>query len=196
MNTYPPSVLHPSSSKPLDISSTHTFLANFLRLANLDPAYRPDSTLSDHGPQSNSSSGNLNLILHHLNRIKLGLEGKHLGAETLAAGHFGESKTMETTEVTAVKKRKWHDRDAGITPVGTGIPEVISFAGDSVDVVLTAQDSSLDMQKVVEGDGWQDREDFELAQDDADVDVNNAQRDPTAADMEGVVSSRYQSSVI
>lgn len=186
MNTYPPSVLHPSYSKPLDIPSARTFLANFLRLANLDPAYRPDSILSDHGPQSNSSSGNPTLILHHLNRIKLGLEGNHLGAETLAEGQFGESKNADTTEFTSAKKRKWRGRDAGIDSIGTGKPEVISTAEDTANVVLITPAGSPNTQKVVEGEGWQDREDFELAQDDTDVDVNNAQRDPTAADMEGI----------
>ncbi len=188
-NAYPPCVSHPSSSKRLSTPSAHTILSTFLHLANLDPAYRPDSTLSERGPESNSSSGNPNLTLHHLNRIMLGLEGTNLGAEDLGAGFFSEGKsaTETTTRDSGGKKRKWQGRDAGLAPVKTGIPKVVSTAEDDVDAVLTAQGT--DAQKaatVADGEGWQDREDFELAQDDEDVDVNNPQRDPAAADMEGM----------
>jgi hypothetical protein len=181
-STYPPSVLHPSSSKPLDIPSAHAILSTFLRLANLDPAYRPDSTLTERGPESSSSSGNPNLTLHHLSRIKLGLEGTNLGADDLDARFFGKGSDATENENYERKKRKWHDRDADLVPIMTGIPTVVSTAEEDVDAVLTAQDT--DTQEALEGEGWQDRQDFELAQDDEDVDMNNAQRDPTAADTE------------
>jgi hypothetical protein len=195
---YPPSVLHPSSTIPLDIPSAHTILTTFLHLANLDPAYRPDSTLSERGPEANSSSGNPNLTLHHLNRIKLGLEGTNLGAEDLDAGFFGEGGNKATDrDRDRAKKRKWQeDRDADYAPIRTGIPKVISTAEEEdVHAVLTAQDA--DTQKMANAEGWQDREDFELAQEDEDVDVHNAQRDPAAAaDREGIMGEEEMGRMI
>lgn len=180
-NVYPPVVLHTTASQHLDIPSAHTLLSTFLHLANLDPAYHPDSTLTERGPQSNSTSGNPNLTLHHLNRIKLGLEGKNLGAEDLAASRA--ERDGEGTETERGKKRK---RDPCPPPFKTRrVPEVVSTArNEDGDAILTAQSTNTQDR---EAEGWQDREDFELAQDDEDVDVNNAQRDPAAAaDMEDV----------
>lgn len=182
INAYPPFVHHPSSSKPLSTNSAHTILTTFLHLANLDPAYRPDSTLSERGPESNSSAGNPNLTLHHLNRIKLGLEGTNLGEEDLAADFFGKAKkATDGKDSVGGKKRKWQDRDTATTLVKTGIPEVISTADEDVDAILTVQHTINAHGAAANGEGWQDREDFELAQDDEDVDMNSAQRDPAAA---------------
>lgn len=174
-NAYPPLVLHPTASQHLDIPSAHTLLSTFLHLANLDPAYHPDSTLTERGPQSNSTSGNPNLTLHHLNRIKLGLEGNNLGAEDLAANRAEQDG--EGTKTERGKKRK---RDPCPPPFKTrGVPEVVSTtANEDGDSILTAQNTNTHDR---EAEGWQDREDFELAQDDEDIDVNNAQRDPAAA---------------
>jgi hypothetical protein len=181
LNAYPPSVHHPSSFKPVSTHTAHTILNTFLHLANLDPAYRPDSTLSERGPESNSSPGNPNLTLHHLNRIKLGLEGTNLGADDLDAEIFGQGKKpIKGNDGEGGKKRKWSDRDKVIAPVRPGIPKVISTAEEDVDAAVTLEGDD-GTAPVVNGKGWQDREDFELAQDDGDVDVNNAQRDPAAA---------------
>lgn len=185
-NAYPPSVHHPSASIPLDSTSAHTMLTTFLQLADLDPAYRPDSTLSERGPESNSSAGNPNLTLHHLNRIKLGLEGRNLGVEGLEAGIFGKRKTIEVRDGGA-KKRKWQDQDSVTGGSGrVGVPKVVSTAEEGVDAALTAQNTDAE-EIAASGEGWQDREDFELAQDDGDVDLNNAQRDPATGgeDVEG-----------
>jgi hypothetical protein len=180
ISAYPPSVHHPSSSKPVSTHRAHTILTTFLHLANLDPAYRPDSTLSERGPESNSSAGNPNLTLHHLNRIKLGLGGTNLGADDLDAGFFGrEKKPTDNKDGAGGKKRKWSDRDV-VTPfVKPGIPKVISTAEGDVDAIMTTQGDD-GPAHAVDREGWQDREDFEQAQDDGDVDVNNAQRDPAA----------------
>ncbi len=187
-NAYPPSVQHPSASQPVNITSAHTILSTFLQLANLDPAYRPDSTLSERGPESNSSAGNPNLTLHHLNRIKLGLEGSNLGVEDLLETDiFGKRKAPDGREG-GTKKRKWQDRDSAAPPARAGVPKVVSTAKEDVDAVLTAQDTDAqEIATAATGQGWQDREDFELAQDDGDVDLNNAQRDPAAggADIDG-----------
>ena len=183
-NAYPPSVLHPSTSKPLSISSAHTILTTFLHLADLDPAYRPDSTLSERGPESNSSTGNPNLTLHHLNRIKLGLEGTNLSAKDLDAGLVGgDRKPLGSQDRVEGRKRKWQDRDGlDMQPVKAGIPNVVSTAEEDVDVVLATQDTSV--RPATDGEGWQDRTDFELAQDDEVAGSNYAQQDPTAEGME------------
>jgi hypothetical protein len=188
LNAYPPLVHHPSSSKPVSTHTAHTILTTFLHLASLDPAYRPDSTLSERGPESNSSPGNPNLTLHHLNRVKLGLEGTNLGADELEAELCGRGKKFtDGKDEEGGKKRKWSDRDQIIAPVRPGIPKVISTAEQDVDAVV-ALEADDGMADFVNEKGWQDREDFELAQDDGDVDVNNAQRDPAAAavDTEGI----------
>ncbi|KAF7506366.1 hypothetical protein GJ744_011832 [Endocarpon pusillum] len=192
-NAYPPFVHHPSAGQPLDITTAHSMLSSFLQLANLDPAYRPDSILSERGPESNSSAGNPSLTLHHLNRIRLGLEGANLGVEDLVeAGGFGNRRATEDGDRGA-KKRKWQDRDSDASPVRAGRGKVVSSAGQDVDAVLTAQHADTEQAAAAAtaaaatGQGWQDREDFELAQDDGDVDLNNAQRDPAAGstDVEG-----------
>ena len=190
LNAYPPSVHHPSSSKPVSTHTALNILTTFLHLANLDPAYRPDSTLSERGPESNSSPGNPNLTLHHLNRIKLGLEGTNLGADDLDAEFFGRGKkSVDGKDGEEGKKRKWSDRDKVMAPVRPGIPKVISTAEEDVDAVMTLEGDDA-TAPVANGKGWQDREDFELAQDDGEVDVNNAQRDPAAAvDTEGIGES-------
>lgn len=175
INAYPPVVLHPTVSGSLDLPSAHTLLTDFLHLANLDPAYHPDSTLTERGPQSNSTTGNPNLTLHHLNRIKLGLEGKNLGAETLD----GEEKE---TGLGAGKKRKRHDRDpcAEKAKANARARNAKVVSNEDGDAILTTQNADTQQSE----EGWQDREDFELAQDDEDVDVNNAQRDPAAEDVD------------
>lgn len=185
-NAYPPFVHHPSAAQPLDITTAHSMLSTFLQLANLDPAYRPDSILSERGPEANSSAGNPNLTLHHLNRIKLGLEGANLGAEDLEAGSFGNRRATEDRD-NGAKKRKWQNRDSDAPPVWAGITKVVSTAEEDVGAVLTAQHADAEQAAAATGQGWQDREDFELAQDDGDVGSNNAQRDPAAgnADVEG-----------
>jgi hypothetical protein len=184
-NAYPPAVLHPSFSHSLDTSSAHKILSTFVRLANLDPAYRPDSTLTENGPQPTSSSGNPNLTLHHLNRIKLSLEGTNLGAEDLYEGFFGAKSTANKEHG---RKRKWEEHrggDVGSAPMRAGIPKIMATTEENVDAVITAQGA--DAKKASNTEGWQDREDFELAQDDEDDDMNNAQRDPAMAlEMEGV----------
>lgn len=182
-NAYPPVVVHATSSRPVDISAAHDILHSFLQLADLDPAYRPDSTLSERGPEANSSSGNPNLTLHHLNRIKLGLEGINLGVEDIDAGFFGERNARSTRQGEG-ERGKWQDQDSRNTPFTAGPPKVMSTADEDGDIVLTAQDAN--ERDGVDGEGWQDPQDFELAQDDQDVDGNNAERDPAAPGMKGM----------
>lgn len=186
LNAYPPYILHSSSVQRLDFTSAHTILHTFLDLANLDPAYRPDSTLTERGPEANSSSGNPNLTLHHLNRIKLALQGVNLGVEDIDAGFFGDGEASVPREGWGTK-HKWQDRDAATTSVKASIPQIISTAEedgeeDGEDVV-TAVNADARENGCMEED-WQDRRVFELAQSDHGVDENTAQRDPAAVDMD------------
>ncbi|KAI9871353.1 MAG: hypothetical protein M1823_008473, partial [Watsoniomyces obsoletus] len=54
-------------------------LSTFLALAENNPAYRPDSTLTEGGPISSSSAASANLTLAHLQRVLDGMEGKRVG---------------------------------------------------------------------------------------------------------------------
>ncbi len=187
--SYPPIVHHPSTSHRLSTSDAREFLTTFLHLANIDPAYRPDSTLTERGPQSVSSVGNPNLTLHHLNRIKLGLEGTSLGVEDLDADFFGQDKKKAAPSGNEERgeenrKRKRQEQEAGYTSMRAGMPEVISTAEEDVDAMLTAQNTVHAREPADGGEGWQDPEAFELAQGDEDVDANIAQRDPAGAEVE------------
>jgi hypothetical protein len=175
--SYPPSITHPAHTHNLSLIAAHDFLSTFLHLSTLEPAYRPDSTLSERGPQANSSAGNPNLTLHHLGRIKLGLEGTHLGVENLDEGLFGKKVPAAKEQRDRGQKRKYEDRNATASSAAK-VPKVTSTINEEGSPVLEAQEP-VNQQSTV-GQGWQDREDFELAQDDEDVDMNNAQRDPAA----------------
>ncbi|KAK5461042.1 hypothetical protein LTS15_003105 [Exophiala xenobiotica] len=59
-------------------AQAHTFLSSFLSQTEIDASYRPDSTLTERGPQAVSTGSNPNLTLHHLKRILQGIEGKRI----------------------------------------------------------------------------------------------------------------------
>jgi len=73
----PPAVTHHTTR--LTHGEAHSFLSIFLSRAEIDAAYRPDSTLAEGGPQALSTGSSPNLTLHHLKRILLGMEGKRMG---------------------------------------------------------------------------------------------------------------------
>ncbi|ETI26922.1 hypothetical protein G647_10021 [Cladophialophora carrionii CBS 160.54] len=79
----PPYVHH--STTRLTHRQAHTMLASFLDRAENDAAYRPDSTLTERGPQALSSSSTPNLTLSHLKRILKGIEGERVGGGLLKA---------------------------------------------------------------------------------------------------------------
>ena len=92
MTPLPPSVIHTTTR--LTHSQAHTHLSTFLELAENDAAYRPDSTLTDRGPQALSSGSTPNLTLAHLRRIRLGMEGKRVGGGIKLAGQEDDSKQV------------------------------------------------------------------------------------------------------
>ncbi|KAJ9503568.1 hypothetical protein LTR99_002330 [Exophiala xenobiotica] len=76
LNPLPPSHVH--STSRLTHAQAHTFLSSFLSQTEIDASYRPDSTLTERGPQAVSTGSNPNLTLHHLKRILQGIEGKRI----------------------------------------------------------------------------------------------------------------------
>jgi hypothetical protein len=73
----PPHIQHTTTR--LTHRQAHTLLSAFLERTEIDAAYRPDSTLTERGPQALSSSGSQNLTLNHLKRVLQGIEGKKVG---------------------------------------------------------------------------------------------------------------------
>ena len=164
----PPFVQH--SAPPISPRDALSAITTFLEAANNTAAYRPDSTLSERGPVSTSTSGTQNLVLHHLNRIKLGLEGVRVGAAELKAEDA--QADAQADEERALKKRKREDFAPQRTPkvVKRDIIPAISATGedDAEPMVRTTEE---------QGGEWEEKDNYELAQDDEEVDMN-AQRDP------------------
>ncbi|KIX97895.1 uncharacterized protein Z520_06673 [Fonsecaea multimorphosa CBS 102226] len=90
-----PTSVHHSTTR-LTHSQAHTFLSAFLDRAENDAAYRPDSTLTERGPQALSSGSTPNLTLSHLKRILSGMEGKRIGG-SLELEKRAEAKGEENT---------------------------------------------------------------------------------------------------
>jgi hypothetical protein len=163
MNTALPPHVHHSTS-PISPLSGLNALTTFLDSANNTPAYRPDSTLTERGPISSSTS---NLTLHHLNRIKLGLEGTRIGAAEIKA----EDASLAPLEEAESRKRK---RELPKTPrveriVGQDFMPLVRVTSENDEpAVKTTEDT---------GGEWEDKDNYELAQDDEQVDMNT-QRDP------------------
>lgn len=165
MSTYnplPPHVLHTDTH----ISQTEALriLTTFLDRTQNEPAYRPDSHLTERGPVSSSTNANSDLTLHHLHRIKFGLEGKRLrpDLEAEGGGIFSNPK----------RKRKREDEDNPTSTFTSSPPLTTLSAGESrQEGTASTTPNTKD---------WQDKWAYEEAQDDSDVDVNNARRDPGA----------------
>jgi hypothetical protein len=166
----PPSVLH--SSAPISPFIALSTIDAFLTTANDTAAFRPDSTLSERGPVSSSTSGNQNLILHHLNRIKLGLEGVRIGAAELEA----EDAVAEAQadEERASKKRK-RDENGALSKMPRAViqQDVIP----TVNATLEGDGEPILKTVVEEGGEWEEKDDYELAQEDEEVDIY-VERDP------------------
>jgi hypothetical protein len=163
----PPSHLH--STIPISPAHALSNLTTFLTLAHNTAAYRPDSTLSTRGPVSSSDSGQANLTLHHLNRIKLGLEGHRIGAAEIEAEDKDAEAHKEVERAERNLKRKREE--------GQGKAEQREVRSQEVPVVLATQEE----EPMVGDDGgeWEAKDDYELAQGEDSVDMN-AQRDPAA----------------
>lgn len=157
----PPYVLH--ATVPLSPLAALTALTAFLDSANNTPAYRPDSTLTERGPISSSTS---NLTLHHLSRLKLGLEGTRIGAAEIEA----EDASLALPEEPKQKGKR--DEPYPETPRRVVVQGTIPL------VRVATEDDEL-VVETMEGVGgeWEAKDEYELAQDDEEF-YMNTQRDP------------------
>lgn len=166
----PPTVTH--SSTRLTHAQAHAKLSQFLQRAENDAAYRPDSTLTERGPQSASSGSNPNLTLHHLKRILQGIEGKKIGGEDVGR-FFGDGARAAGLNSGLPFKRKADENgegEAGIQSstkrkmVGDAHPE---HGDDGMGVAVEG-----------EADGWQSKDDYDLAQREGNEDLLNDDKQP------------------
>ena len=163
-NPLPPFVLH--STTAISQDAALSFLSAFLDRTSTEPAYRPDSHLTESGPVSSSTNARSDLTLHHLERIKQGLEGKRLKPEPVIA--------VEEVEPLLKKQRRVYDREERDVhlPSPLDITVISTSAGGKARGNETGTSTPKD---------WQDKSAYEEAQSDEDVDLNNAQHDPAGA---------------
>ncbi|EXJ59410.1 uncharacterized protein A1O5_12291 [Cladophialophora psammophila CBS 110553] len=180
----PTSVQH--STTRLTHSQAHSFLSAFLDRAENDAAYRPDSTLTERGPQALSSGSTPNLTLSHLKRILSGMEGKRIGgslelgketggkSDNTADEDFegsGESDENQKPWKRGSQKRPLNEDDAGDNyqqaPKSKKQKRRIVYSLDAEPIddptdgaVLGAETPDQDQAE----DGWQDAETYALAQ--------------------------------
>lgn len=170
----PPSVTHTTTR--LTHLEAHTFLSEFLTESDVRPGYRPDSTLTENGPQAVSTGSNPNLTLHHLKRILLGMEGEKVGG---GLGLFGaEDASGDGEETGGAQYRAGGKRDRDTTDAATPrsakrrIYDASTNDGADGETAVAA----------ATGDGaeWQEKDNYELAQDDDGIDLMNEDRHPGA----------------
>jgi hypothetical protein len=163
----PPTIHH--SSTPVTHRTAHTILSSFLSLAELDPSLRPDSVLTERGPTSSSSAANPNLTLAHLGRIKTGMEGKRSKTATGDADY-------DFLRQDGSRKRKFGSGDE--KPRKEKDKNALDNSLQTIEDWRDAGEPALVSTSTAHGEEeeWQDREDYELAQDDDEVDVGNALR--------------------
>ncbi|KAK5064428.1 hypothetical protein LTR84_000261 [Exophiala bonariae] len=196
----PPSITHTTTR--LTHLEAHTFLNTFLNRAEIDAAYRPDSTLAERGPQALSTGSSPNLTLHHLKRILLGMEGKRVGkqafeeeAEGQETGAFGEKAT----------KRTRGDDEAQGGRRSKPYTTVLDVEGDAEDsdgpaLVVHPEDSSPPTRGGIngtgdDGDDWQEKDTYDLAQSSAGLELTNEDRHP-GADLEQPVDDAEEQDLV
>ena len=155
-NPLPP--FHTHTFARLTHAQAHTFLSSFLTQADSNPAYRPDATLTDRGPVSTStgtaaagaatSSLGGNLTLSNLRRVLLGMEGRRVGGAQFMATSGAGGIDEQVDE----RPRKRVRREVEVDAQG--------------EVVL---EENTDYNYNEEGqqgqDEWQEKDDYELEQD-------------------------------
>ena len=173
-NPDPPTIIH--STTPINHFDAHSFLSSFLSQAALDASYRPDSILTERGPQPASAAGQ-GLTILQLDRIRQGIEGKRLGGEDLDSRFFGRNRSRSRSQSRdpAQGNRSQGQKRKRDEPSGTAFGKRTTFD----DVAETERQPFVTANKDVAQQDWQDKEDFELAQDD-EVDVTNEDRNPNA----------------
>jgi hypothetical protein len=179
----PPTIHH--SSTPLSHRAAHTILSSFLALAELDPSLRPDSVLSERGPTSSSNAANPSLALAHLGRIKLGIEGKRSQTTTGAATSYDETEGMEFWGSEGASggvkwKRKFGDGDEAVRKGKKARDDMTRDVQTVEDVHEAGEPALVSIATAHDEDEWQDRENYDLAQDNDEVDVGNTWRNAGA----------------
>lgn len=197
----PPTVTH--STTRLTHREAHSFLSSFLSRAEIDAAYRPDSTLAERGPQALSTGSSPNLTLHHLKRILLGMEGKRVGKQALEQDGEGAFEEGDFAGARRNAKRargyaggeddgdnSWRSKPY---TDGSGGFEIEIDAGDEDGPAMVAHhhrhynSSSPQLQRANgeddDEDDWQEKETFDLAQSPAGLELTNEERHP-GADLE------------
>ena len=148
---HPPFIRH--SENPISTENAASFLTAFLQHSNIDPSYRPDSTLSEGGPQSTSTAANPSLVLYELQRVKKGLEGKVVRGDfsTRTWGKRGTEGEGDGERVGKKTKKTGQERvrDGGRK----------SKAQDAAAIAAASA-----VTPAVADEDWQDKEDFELEQ--------------------------------
>lgn len=147
----PQTVLH--SSTRLTHAQAHELLSSFLAEAENNPALRPDSQITPHAIQSQTSGSNGNITLTHLDRILQGIAGKRVGGVEFNTG--------------TRKRRKVN----GDVPSSPPVPSHEQIRGEEIEEgerepVVTAEET----------EDWQDKDDYEHAQVDETGDLPG--RDP------------------
>ncbi len=116
------------STSRLTHREAHTLLSDFLERADVDAAYRPDSTVTERGPQAVSTGANPNLTLHHLKRILTGIEGKRVGG--LIMTQEEEPQKQPKQNVGPDTTEDWQDKESFILEQGEADDEVDLNAED------------------------------------------------------------------
>lgn len=171
------------NSERLTHSQAHSFLSSFLERADVDAGYRPDSTLSERGPQALSTGATPNLTLSYLKRILKGMEGRRIGGAALKAQ---EEETMTTNTKSSSKKRS----------------AAAANGEDGQDMDLSAKksrrirpDDDDPTSPIIDATGendddWQDAETFALEQQPlVDQDPDAAEGDPHVPEKEAQIDT-------
>lgn len=208
LNPLPPTITHTTTR--LTHLEAHSFLSTFLSCAEVDAAYRPDSTLAERGPQALSTGSSPNLTLHHLKRILLGIEGKRVGkavfeqeGEQQAEGDEG----YDGFEARTTKRARGDDEQGGrrSKPYNSSAVDVDVDAEDSDGPALVAHphghpnnSSSPNLRTNTgndEDDDWQEKGTYDLAQSTDGLELTNEDRHP-GADLEQPVDEAEEQDLV
>ncbi|KPI45559.1 uncharacterized protein AB675_303 [Cyphellophora attinorum] len=186
-NPDPPAHLH--STTRLTHAQAHTFLKNYLSTADSNPAYRPDAVLTERGPVSNSAgavtssdgSGGGDLTLTNLGRVLKGMAGTRVGGAEFKASleearSFNKGKrkapdaAVSATLASAEQRNsneKRNDGDSnGPSPAKRPRQETRADSNDNDEPIIVEEPTAEEPQPDDAEQGWQDKDDYEMAQDD------------------------------
>ena len=192
----PPSHIH--STTRLTHLEAHSFLSDFLARADVDAAYRPDSTLSERGPIALSGGGgaNPNLTLHHLKRILAGMEGKRISGKLVVEGMEEEGAGQEETEIDGItssslpeaktngknNRRSYADGD-DTERLSPSKQRKIYESQDPADPDAEDSDGPALVGEGGDSEDWQPKSTYELSQTTQGLELTNEDRHP-GADLE------------